>query len=106
MCKLYYFVVIVYYRNQFNDNVKAAEDYLLDETSLNFCKPLPSTELPPHFSVAIDKSTPHRDTNWDIMLITEYLCQMMHHWCRNAFVRKEILVGGLGKIVMIKFLTF
>ena len=34
-------------------------------------KPLENTGLPPHFSVAIDKSTPHRDTNQAIMVIVQ-----------------------------------
>ena len=35
-------------------------------------EPLRSTGLPPHFSVAIDKSTPNRDTNQAIMVIMPY----------------------------------
>ncbi|MEO0684577.1 MAG: hypothetical protein AAFY76_05895 [Cyanobacteria bacterium J06649_11] len=30
---------------------------------------LPSTSLPPHISVAMDKSTPHRDTNQAVIVI-------------------------------------
>ena len=32
-------------------------------------KALPSTGFPPHFGVAIDKSTPHRDTNQAIIIL-------------------------------------
>ncbi len=59
------------FRNQFPDIVKAAYIYVLNQTALYMFKPLESTGLPPHFSVAIDKSTPHRDTNQAIMIIVQ-----------------------------------
>lgn len=59
------------FRNQFPDIIKAAYIYILNQTALYMHKPLESTGLPPHFSVAIDKSTPHRDTNQAIMIIVQ-----------------------------------
>eukprot|EP00794_Sanderia_malayensis_P003887 gene3887-4431_t len=58
-------------RNQFPDIIKAAYIYVLKQTRLYMHVPLSSTGLPPHFSVAIDKSTPHRDTNHAIMIIVQ-----------------------------------
>ena len=45
---------------------------MLNQTSLYLCKQLDSTGLPPHFAIAIDKFTPHRDTNQAIMVILPY----------------------------------
>ena len=64
-------LVLLHFRNQFPDIVKAAYIYILKQTALYLHKPLESTGLPPHFSVAIDKSTPHRDTNQAIMIILQ-----------------------------------
>eukprot|EP00794_Sanderia_malayensis_P021154 gene21154-23234_t len=58
-------------RNQFPDIIKAAYIYVLKQTRLYMHEPLLSTGLPPHFSVAIDKSTPHRDTNHAVMIIVQ-----------------------------------
>ena len=63
--------VFLRFRNQFPDIVKAAYIYVLNQTALYMHKPLENTGLPPHFSVAIDKSTPHRDTNQAIMVIVQ-----------------------------------
>ena len=56
-------------RNQFPDIIKAAYIHVLNQTSSYLRKPFDSTGLPPHFAIAIDKSTPHRDTNQAIMVI-------------------------------------
>ena len=60
---------IFHSRNQFPDIIKASYIYILRQTTSYLHKCLESTGLPPHFSVAVDKSTPHRDTNQAIMLI-------------------------------------
>ena len=39
------------------------------QTSHYLKETLPSTGLKPHFSMAMDKSTPHRDTNHAILII-------------------------------------
>ena len=49
--------------------IHAAYRYCLEKTSLHLKKKLPCTGFPPHFGVAIDKSTPHRDTNQAILLL-------------------------------------
>ena len=49
--------------------INAAYMYVIAKTALYLKKPLPSTGFPPHFGVAIDKSTPHRDTNQAIVLL-------------------------------------
>ena len=61
-----------FFRNQFPDIIKAAYIHVLNQTSLYLRKPLDSTGLPPHFAIAIDKSTPHRDTNQAIMIILPF----------------------------------
>lgn len=52
--------------------MKAAYIYSLQRTSDFLSTPLPNTGLPPHFSVAIDKSTPIRDTNQAIMVLLPF----------------------------------
>ncbi|CAB4023381.1 Hypothetical predicted protein [Paramuricea clavata] len=50
-------------RNQFPEIINTAYHYVIQQTQ-NFLKePLTSTGLRPHVSVAVDKSTPQRDTN-------------------------------------------
>ena len=49
--------------------IHAAYRYVLEKTALYLKKELPCTGFPPHFGVAIDKSTPHRDTNQAIVLL-------------------------------------
>ena len=56
-------------RLQFPDIMKAAYIYLIQKMKQYMVKPLPSTGMPPHFSVAVDKSTPHRETNHAVMVI-------------------------------------
>ena len=56
-------------RKQFPAIINAAYWYVINKTALYLRKPLPSTGFPPHFGVAIDKSTPHRDTNQAIVLL-------------------------------------
>ena len=56
-------------KNQFPDIVKAAYQYILNKTKKYMETPLPSTGMRPHFSTAVDKSTPHRDTNQAIVII-------------------------------------
>ena len=56
-------------RKQFPAIINAAYWYVINKTALYLRKPLPSTGFPPHFGVAIDKSTPHRDTNQTIVLL-------------------------------------
>ncbi|XP_046847235.1 uncharacterized protein LOC124440832 [Xenia sp. Carnegie-2017] len=55
-------------RKQFPHIIKAAYIHVIKQTASYLQKPLVNTGLPPHFSVAIDKSTPHRDTNQAIMI--------------------------------------
>ena len=43
--------------------------HAIEKTATCLQELLVSTGLPPHFSMAIDKSTPHRDTNQAIILI-------------------------------------
>ena len=52
--------------------MKAAYIYALKQTSAYLHKPLKSTGMQPHFSVAVDKSTPHRDTNQAIMVLVPF----------------------------------
>lgn len=52
--------------------MKAAYIYSLHRTSTYLATPLPNTGLPPHFAVAVDKSTPIRDTNQAIMLLMPF----------------------------------
>ena len=56
-------------RLQFPDIIKAAYIYLIQKMKQYMVKPLPSTGMPPHFSVAVDISTPHRETNHAVMVI-------------------------------------
>ena len=52
---------------QFPEIIHAA--YAYKETAKFLQEPLISTGLPPHFGLAIDKSTPHRETNQAIILL-------------------------------------
>ena len=52
--------------------MKAAYIYSLQRTAEFLSMPLSNTGLPPHFSIAIDKSTPIRDTNEAIMLLLPF----------------------------------
>ncbi len=64
-----YDFIFLYHRNQFPDIISTAYYYAIMQTK-NFLKiPLESTGLRPHISLAVDKSTPHRDTNHAIMLL-------------------------------------
>ena len=55
--------------NQFKEIIKTTYEYVVLQTK-NFLKdPLVSTGLRPHISLAVDKSTPHRETNHAIVLI-------------------------------------
>ena len=49
--------------------ILAAYHYTLTQTSKYLKKPLESTGLRPHISLAVDKSTPHRDTNHAILVL-------------------------------------
>ena len=49
--------------------IHAAYRYVLEKTAFHLKNKLPCTGFPPHFGVAIDKSTPHRDTNQALLLI-------------------------------------
>ena len=55
--------------NQFPDIVKTAYEYVILQTKKFLQQPLLSTGLRPHISVAVDKSTPHRDTNHAILVL-------------------------------------
>lgn len=61
--------IIFLIRNQFNEIIKAAYHHILTKTGKYLKEVLPSTGLQPHFSVAVDKSTPHRETNHAIVVI-------------------------------------
>ncbi len=61
-----------FFRYQFPDIIKAVYIHVLNQTSSYLCQSLDSTGLPPHFAIAIDKSTPHRDTNQAIMVILPF----------------------------------
>ena len=54
------------HRNQFPEIISAAYHYCLIETK-NYLKEL--TGLRPHISLAVDKSTPHRETNHAVMIL-------------------------------------
>ena len=56
-----------YFRNKFNEIIKAAYIHILKQTLSFLRKPLDSTRLPPRFAIAINKST--RITNQAIMVI-------------------------------------
>lgn len=49
--------------------MKTAYEYAISKTSEYLRQPLKATGLRPHISVAIDKSTPHRETNHAILLL-------------------------------------
>ena len=49
--------------------ILAAYHYTLTQTSKYLKNPLESTGLRPHISLAVDKSTPHRDTNHAILVL-------------------------------------
>ena len=55
--------------NQFPDIIRDAYQFILNKTKNYLKTPLDSTGVRPHFSVAVDKSTPHRDTNHAVLLI-------------------------------------
>ena len=57
------------FSNQFPEIMSAAYQYVLNKTNTYLKKHLPSTGLKPHISIAIDKSTPHRETNHAVLLI-------------------------------------
>ena len=57
------------FRKLFPDVIRAAYHLIIDKTKQYLNKELPSTGLRPHFSVAVDKSTPHRDTNHAVLII-------------------------------------
>ena len=61
-----------FFRYQFPDIIKAVYIHVLNQTSSYLCQSLDSTGLPPHFAIAVDKSTPHRDTNQAIMVILPF----------------------------------
>ena len=54
---------------QFPEIIHAAYAYVIEETAKFLQEPLISTGLAPHFGLAIDKSTPHRETNQAIVLL-------------------------------------
>ena len=56
-------------RNQFPEIISVAYHYSLIQTKDFLKKPLESKGLPPHISIAVDKSTPHRDTNHAVLVI-------------------------------------
>lgn len=59
----------VFCSTQFPEIINTAYHYVIQQTQ-NFLKePLISTGLRPHVSVAVDKSTPHRDTNHAILVL-------------------------------------
>ena len=63
------FLIHYFCRKLFPDIIRAAYFYIQKKFQ-NFLKTdLPSTGMRPHFSIAVDKSTPLRDTNHAIMLI-------------------------------------
>lgn len=49
--------------------MKTAYQYAILKTSEYLRKPLKATGLRPHVSIAIDKSTPHRETNHAILML-------------------------------------
>ena len=57
------------YSNQFPEVMKTAYEYAILKTSEYLRKPLKATGLRPHISFAVDKSTPHRETNHAILLL-------------------------------------
>lgn len=58
----------LYYSNQFPEIIRTAYEYVVLQTK-KLQEPLVSTGLHPHISVAVDKSTPHRDTNHAILVL-------------------------------------
>ena len=56
-------------RKQFPSIIEAAHYYIMKRTKEYLRTPLQSTGLPPHFSLAADKSTPHRETNHAVLVI-------------------------------------
>ncbi|CAB4027232.1 Hypothetical predicted protein, partial [Paramuricea clavata] len=59
-------------RNQFPEIILAAYHYALTQTNNYLKEPLESTGLRPHISLAVDKSTPHRDTNHAVMILLPF----------------------------------
>ena len=55
-------------RKQFNEIMRAAEIFIDDQTKEFLVKPMPSTNLPPHFYVTADKSTINHTTNQAVMI--------------------------------------
>ena len=60
---------LIFFRNQFSDIILTAYHYAIIQTRKFLKTPLESTGLRPHISLAVDKSTPHRDTNHAIVLL-------------------------------------
>ena len=56
-------------RNLFPDIVNASYWYLMERIGKFLNTELLSTGLRPHFSIAVDKSTPHRETNHAVLII-------------------------------------
>jgi hypothetical protein len=84
--------------------MKAAYIYILKQTTSYLHKPLNSTGLPPHFSIAVDKSTPHRDTNQAIMLIFTVNgkrvsmpnAPLVYEYGREEDSDEDSIMGGYG----------
>ena len=64
--KILFFVLC---SNQFPEIINTAYHYVIQQTQNFVQEPLISTGLRPHVSVAVDKSTPHRDTNHAILVL-------------------------------------
>ena len=87
-------------RNNFNEIVHAAYEYIIIQTKDYLHTPLKSTGLPPHVSVAVDKSTPHRDTNQAIVLIFPVEGKRVALPIDAPLVYKTVgksITGGAGK---------
>ncbi len=73
MFLFYYFLqfyhFLNFYSNQFPQIIRVAYEYVLMQTATFLKEKLQSTGLQPHFSVSVDKSTPHHDTNHAILII-------------------------------------
>lgn len=61
--------IFLFHRNQFPEIILAAYHYALIQTKNYLKEPLESTGLRSHISLAVDKSTPHRDTNHAILVL-------------------------------------
>ena len=83
-------MITVFYsshRNQFPEIILAAYHYALIQTSKYLKEPLESTGLRPHVTLAVDKSTPHRDTNHAILVLLCMEKGLLYPWMPHQYTQ-------------------